>query len=307
MGTWGTSLYSGDFAGDLRSTIRAVVRLPYDADRLADIVSEVERGAARNPDDEDHTTFWLVLGDQFARYGLKSDRVVATALEIIDSGRDLARQRTLGQSDAGVEKRRRMLAELRDRLTKPPKPAARRLIKAPEPYLFDVGELVAYPTCGGASRNPYSADPQRLKTYGPRGGEIWTQDGWGAAAIVERGRAFDYIAWYRPIVVRTGFLEHPSIAILQDAEWLLKLPGTCSRSHHRRIAFDRVGEVSVSLEKLKARLPAGRRWGSGVPNAISDISIANRLAVTHPGAAPRPGQLVERDDIVRLSDVTPTA
>jgi hypothetical protein len=105
MGDRGTSLYSGDFARDLRGTIRAVVRLPYDADRLADIVSETEPDAARNPGDEDHTTFWLVLGDQFARYGLKSDRVIATALEIIDSGRDLAQQWTLGQTDAGLEKR----------------------------------------------------------------------------------------------------------------------------------------------------------------------------------------------------------
>jgi hypothetical protein len=107
MGDRGTSLYSGDFARDLRGTIRAVVRLPYDADRLADIVSETEPDAARNPGDEDHTTFWLVLGDQFARYGLKSDRVIATALEIIDSGRDLALQWTLGQTDAGLENRRR--------------------------------------------------------------------------------------------------------------------------------------------------------------------------------------------------------
>ena len=34
MGRWGTGLYSGDFAMDLRSTIRAVARLPFSADRL---------------------------------------------------------------------------------------------------------------------------------------------------------------------------------------------------------------------------------------------------------------------------------
>jgi len=55
MGTWGASLCSGDFAADLRNTIRAVVRLPYDADRLADIVSEAEPGAACNAGVRDET------------------------------------------------------------------------------------------------------------------------------------------------------------------------------------------------------------------------------------------------------------
>ena len=67
MGTWGTRLYSGDFAMDLRSTIGAVARLPFDGDRLVEILCEAEPGAANNSNDEEHTIFWLVVADQFAR------------------------------------------------------------------------------------------------------------------------------------------------------------------------------------------------------------------------------------------------
>ncbi len=74
MGVWGTGLYSGDFALDLRSTIRAVARLPFDGDKLVDILSETNPEAARNPDDSHHSTFWLVVGDQFAKRGIRCDR-----------------------------------------------------------------------------------------------------------------------------------------------------------------------------------------------------------------------------------------
>jgi hypothetical protein len=55
MGTWGAGLYSGDLAMDLRGTIGAVARLPFDSDRLVEILCESEAGAANNPDDEEHT------------------------------------------------------------------------------------------------------------------------------------------------------------------------------------------------------------------------------------------------------------
>ena len=67
MGVWGTRLYSGDFAMDLRSTIAAVVRLPFEVDRLVEILCETEPDAAENSANEDHTTFWLILADQFAK------------------------------------------------------------------------------------------------------------------------------------------------------------------------------------------------------------------------------------------------
>ena len=38
MGVWATGLYAGDFALDLRSTIAAVAKLPFDGGRLLEIL-----------------------------------------------------------------------------------------------------------------------------------------------------------------------------------------------------------------------------------------------------------------------------
>ena len=57
MGAWGTGLYSGDFATDLRASVAAVSRLPLDDEALVDALCEAEGAAATNPADEDHTVF----------------------------------------------------------------------------------------------------------------------------------------------------------------------------------------------------------------------------------------------------------
>src|SRR4051794_20823264 len=98
MGVWSAGLYAGDFAADLRSAVRAVSRLPFDGARLADILREVEPEAAAQPGNEDHTTFWLVVADQFARRGIICDRAFENAKAIVDSGSDLALLQKLGMS-----------------------------------------------------------------------------------------------------------------------------------------------------------------------------------------------------------------
>ena len=59
MGVWGSGLYSGDFALDLRCTFKALTRLPFDGERLLQLLCDLEPKTANHPDDEDHTTFWL--------------------------------------------------------------------------------------------------------------------------------------------------------------------------------------------------------------------------------------------------------
>ena len=80
MGVWSVGLYSSDFALDLRSTISAVLRLPFSDERLIDAICETEPQSAENPDDEDYATFWLVLADQLAKRGLPATRARDIAL-----------------------------------------------------------------------------------------------------------------------------------------------------------------------------------------------------------------------------------
>jgi len=57
MGAWGIGLYSSDFALDLRGSVKAVARLPFEPDRLLDYLCAAEPLAANNSKDSDHTIF----------------------------------------------------------------------------------------------------------------------------------------------------------------------------------------------------------------------------------------------------------
>ncbi len=139
MGVWGPGVYSGDFAMDLRSTISAVARLPFDGDKLVDILCEIDPTAANNPDDVDHTTFWLVVADQFAKRAIVCDRARGKALAIIESGIDIVMLEKLGMNPSDLRKRRKTLEQARVWITAPPTSGiSRRILKKSETFLMDV-------------------------------------------------------------------------------------------------------------------------------------------------------------------------
>jgi hypothetical protein len=113
MGSWGTGLYSSDFALDLRQLIGAVARLPFEPDRLLEILCETEPAAAGQADDPDHSVFWLTVADQFAKRGIDCRTARERALAMVDDGTDLALMARLGMAEKDLAKRRKMLAELR--------------------------------------------------------------------------------------------------------------------------------------------------------------------------------------------------
>jgi hypothetical protein len=132
-------------------------RLPFDPDKLATILSDIEPDAAENPSDQDYSSFWLVLADQFSERGLDSRNVHDKALEIIDSGRDVAMKAKLGMKPNDLAKRTKVLNELRDRLINPTISKPRKTMKQPQPYIMDAGDALVYPTWSGHSINPYIA------------------------------------------------------------------------------------------------------------------------------------------------------
>jgi hypothetical protein len=149
MGVFGTGLYSGDFAMDLRSAISAVARLPYDTDKLTDILCESEPTVANNPNDEDHNTFWLVIADQFAKRGIVCDRVRDKALAMIDSGADVTMLEKRGMNPSDLKKRQKMLKEVRERIAAPAADGRPRpVLKKPQVLLMELGDVLVYPTLG---------------------------------------------------------------------------------------------------------------------------------------------------------------
>jgi hypothetical protein len=275
MGVWGVGLYSGDFAQDLRGSIRAVARLPFDNDRLMDILCETEPTAANNPDDEDHTTFWLVLADQFSKRGIACERVRDKAIAIIDGGNDLAMLEKLGMDSPGLKKRQKMLDELRLRLAAPVGARSGSVLKKPQAHLMDIGDVLVYPTCGGRCINPYFASKDEQTYWGDKGSMPWKQDSWGALVIVDRGRAFDFLSWYRPLKISMAMEQKPTIAVLRgELLWKLPLAGTCSAVHFKRMELETIGALVIDTDKFRRTFPNLR---PGTMQAIGDISIANQM------------------------------
>ena len=290
---------------DLRSTIRAVSRLPFVSDQLVEILCDSEPGAAKDSTGEDHTTFWLVVADQFAKRGIVSDRVRNKALEIISHGLDLSVLQKLGMSPSDLRRRKKMLDELHARLVAPPLSRPRPVLKAPQPFLMEIGDVFVYPTCAGGCINPYFKSKEMHKFHHKDGSVSWQwkQDGWAAMIAIDRGRAFEFLSWYRPLTLTRATAEKPSLETLrQELLWKLSRPGTCTNTQIRRMEFEKIGVLPIDAARLRRAFPDMK---PGTYHAVNDISIANGL---HVGPAPaertaaRPGEVSNR----RASQAYPT-
>lgn len=251
MGAWGSGLYSSDFALDMRGAVKAVARLPFPPDRLLEYLCAAEPSAANDPKDADHTIFWLTVADQFAKRGIDCADARDRALAIITNGADLTAMAALGMDDKSLVKRRAMLKELRGRIAAPIDSAKpRTVLKTPQKLLLGVGEVLVYRVCKGAPTNPYAIGKNWAWV------KAWQQDGWGAFVVVERGHAFDFLAWYRPLVITEPLSDEPSLMELaRPRMWLLRNPGTLTVRHHANMSLKSVGRVSIDRVKLAEFFP----------------------------------------------------
>ena len=271
MGVWGTGLYSSDFAQDLRASVKAVSRLPAPPEKLLEYLRASEPSVADDPNDSDHTVFWLTVADQFAKRAIDCPSARERALAIIRDGADLAAMKALGMDDKGLAKRRTMLEELRVRIGAAPQTTKpRAVLKAPEKLIQQVGDLVTYPVCKRDPINPYAGKNSPIL-------KDWHQDGWGALAIAECGLQFDFLAWYRPLVICEALTEEPSLtALMEPRMWLLRNSGTLTPTHASRMQFKTLGRVSIDPARLSRFFP---QRGSALSCVVSDISIANSIGV----------------------------
>ena len=276
MGTWGAGLYSSDMAADMRAVIKSALRLPFDEDRIVDILRDCERHAADDPNNEDHTTFGLVLADQFEKRRVAHAPTREKAIAVIDRGDDLDMMEKRGMKQADLRKRSAKLAELRARLAAAPRASKpRATIEAPEPYVLEVGVLYACPVRSG--------------NINPRGGKKnfdgspWIPDGWRQFVILNRGRAFDYLAWYQPLVCKKPVREKPRLADAgADLWWELDTPHTCPRRHFDDLGINAIDTLPIDMEKARARFRKTRPaivylgW-DGRSAAVNGITISESM------------------------------
>jgi hypothetical protein len=288
MGAWGPGLYANDVASDLKGTIAVLARLPVPAERLLEMLVETAPAQAENPDDEEHTAFWLVAADQFAKKGVDCRAAREKALFLIASGADLAAMAALDMDEKSLKKRAAMLEALRQELSTPTGNKPRKVLKTPEKLLFEVGEALVYPVGTNPNKlsgpnnapNPGARDP--IDPHGAGSKKLkdrpyysaWRQDGWGAMVIAERGHLFDYLAWYRPIVINRRLVDEPALAdLLAARNWLLRKPGALTARHRDLLQIKSVGRVAIDRAK----------WAPKIPERLSMQSLLIRFGSTVAG------------------------
>ena len=64
---------------------------------------------------------------------------------------------------------------------------------------------------------------------------------------IDRGRAFDFLSWYRPLTLVRATAEKPSLETLRQAVlWKLSRPGTCTNTQIKRMEFEKIGVLPNS-------------------------------------------------------------
>lgn len=143
MSASGPPLFDDDLACDVRDTYQRMLQ-----DRFSDDEAtrrSIEQWAGLSPDEE--PVFWLALASTQSSCGRLDDLVRSRALEVIDSGIDLARWEEIGPEPAA--ERASLLAQLRGQLTGPQ--PARKTIRRPWRYVTDLepGTALAWTASNG--------------------------------------------------------------------------------------------------------------------------------------------------------------
>ncbi|BDE04778.1 hypothetical protein WPS_00540 [Vulcanimicrobium alpinum] len=168
-------------------------------------------------------------------------------------------------------KRRAALEELRTRTAAPVDAAARRgVLRAPQAFVLDAGDSIVDPTSDGSPINPYAAGKPWAWVL------EWKQDGWGAFVVAERGHAFGFLAWYRPLVVCAQPADRPTLRDLLQPSFLWRAPraGALTARHAANMQFASAGRVALDPAKVIAAFGS---CTSSRSSAVDDISIANHL------------------------------
>ena len=142
LGSWGTAIFSDDFAADLRGESRDLIgRGVPGEDATRQLVEEYQPDA--DPENPEGPVFWLALAATQWKLGRLENMVKARALKVIDQSLDLRRwEREAPPRD--VEKRQAALAALEAQLLLLPPPPRRVRERYLQTTEFDVGDVLLY-------------------------------------------------------------------------------------------------------------------------------------------------------------------
>ncbi|MBG9839244.1 MULTISPECIES: hypothetical protein [Bacillus cereus group] len=143
MGAWGVAILSDDIAEEIKLLYKDLLGNDYSNEEASRIVIE---GYQHELDDEELIVFWLIFASIQWRLGRLQENVKQEALQIIESGADLARW----EEEPKLQKKREVvLNKLREQLNSP-QPEAK---KVPKRFIANtslkVGDAVSYELVSG--------------------------------------------------------------------------------------------------------------------------------------------------------------
>lgn len=140
MGAWNASINGNDTAQDLKSEYQAAF-FYNDAETALAKIDAYVRNDFDESDEEEWCDYYYSLADYMWKHGILTDEVRDRAVEMIDSGFGLGLWEEAGAKT--LEKRKKALAEFREKLLSPQPPKKKISIKLYLNPIFETGDLVA--------------------------------------------------------------------------------------------------------------------------------------------------------------------
>lgn len=141
MGTWNASINGNDTAQDLKSEYQAAFFYNDVETALTKIDAYVRQEGFDESDEEEWCNYYYSLVDYMWKHGILTDEVRTRVVEMIDTGFGL--DVWAEEGTATLNKRKKVLAEFREKLLSPQPPKKKITIKKYLKPVFETGDLVA--------------------------------------------------------------------------------------------------------------------------------------------------------------------
>jgi hypothetical protein len=146
MATFGTAIFSDDFACDIRDEFKEFIGEGLTPEQATSDLANSYADSLNNPDEA--SVFWLALAAVQWKTGRLLRSVKEKAIEIIDDGIDLQRWKSEGDKKLVVQ-REKQLQNLKEQLFSP-QPAPKKIAKQYKHFTpFEVGDIIAYAHSSG--------------------------------------------------------------------------------------------------------------------------------------------------------------
>lgn len=141
MGAWNASINGNDTAHDLKKEYQAAFYYNDTETALAKIDAYVRQDGYNESAEEEWCDYYYSLADFMWKHGVLTDEVRNRAVEMIDAGFGIELWEDAGAKT--LEKRKKVLAEFREKLQSPQPPKKKISIKLYLNPIFEPGDLVA--------------------------------------------------------------------------------------------------------------------------------------------------------------------